>query len=139
MCLPRKKRDARLEQPPFSGYVAGWGSRKKLRLGESTGPLSPTLQQVEAPLVANKVCKRSSIYTYDKSNYFCAGYRKKAKAPCFSDVGSPMVVQSPRTGRWVVLGLFGWSEGCGQPNKYAYYTRVTKYRRWILSVLHRVH
>lgn len=139
VCLPRRKRDGRLEKPPYSGFVAGWGSRKKIRLGENTGLMSPTLQQVGAPLVHDKICSRSSIYPYDKASYLCAGYRKRAKAPCFRDVGSPLVVQSPKTGRWVVLGLFAWSEGCAQPKKYAYYTRMTRYRRWILSVIHSGH
>ncbi|XP_031550169.1 transmembrane protease serine 6-like [Actinia tenebrosa] len=139
VCIPRRKRDSRLEKPPNYGTVAGWGTTKKIRIGQATGPLSVELQQVTIPIVPNKECKRASIYRYDSSLNFCAGYRKKPKDPCFADIGSPLVMQNPRTGRWVVVGLFGWSEGCAQPRKYSYYTRVSKYSRWILSVIRRRH
>lgn len=139
VCIPRKRRDSRLEKPPNYGTVAGWGTTKKIYIGQATGPLSVKLQQVKVPIVSNKECKRAATYGYDSSLNFCAGYRKKPKDPCFSDIGSPLVMQNPRTGRWVVVGLFGWNVGCAQPRKYSYYTRVSKYRRWILSVIRRRH
>ncbi|EDO43338.1 predicted protein, partial [Nematostella vectensis] len=137
VCITKRKRDVALENPPNYGTVAGWGTTRKIRLGYPVGPLSAKLLQVTVPIVSNEECKRASIYTYDSAFTFCAGFRRKPLAPCFGDVGSPMVIQSPRTGRWVIVGLFGWSEGCAQPRKYAYYTRVSKYRRWIHSIVKR--
>ncbi|XP_048587009.1 coagulation factor IX isoform X2 [Nematostella vectensis] len=137
VCITKRKRDVALENPPNYGTVAGWGTTRKIRLGYPVGPLSAKLRQVTVPIVSNEECKRASIYTYDSAFTFCAGFRRKPLAPCFGDVGSPMVIQSPRTGRWVIVGLFGWSEGCAQPRKYAYYTRVSKYRRWIHSIVRR--
>ena len=139
VCIPKRKRDKVLEKPLRYGTVAGWGSTKPIRLGEPTGPLSAVLREVTVPIVPDKECKEASIYTYHRESTFCAGFKKKPKDPCFGDVGSPLVMQHPRSGRWIVIGLFGWSEGCGRPRKYAYYTRVSKYRKWINSNVKRGH
>lgn len=131
VCVPKRKRDKILEKPLQYGTVAGWGSTRSIRLGEPTGPLSAELRQVTVPIVPDKECKQATIYKYSQETTLCAGFKKKPKDPCFGDVGSPLVMQHPRSGRWIVIGLFGWSEGCGKPRKYAYYTRVSKYRKWI--------
>lgn len=131
VCVPKRKRDKILEKPLQFGTVAGWGSTRAIRLGEPTGPLSAELRQVTVLIVPDKECKEATIYSFDKETTLCAGFKKKPKDPCFGDVGSPLVMQHPRSGRWIVIGLFGWSEGCGRPRKYAYYTRVSKYRKWI--------
>ena len=135
VCVPKRKKDALLEKPSQYGTVAGWGSTKRIRLGERTGPLSAELRQVTVPLVPDKECKEATVYTYDTDLTFCAGFKKEPKDPCFGDVGSPLVIQHPHSGRWIAVGLFGWSEGCGRPRKYAYFTRVSKYRKWINSVV----
>lgn len=134
-CVPKRKRDKILESPLQYGTVAGWGSTKPISIGERTGPLSAKLRQVTVPIIPDKECKQATIYSYRKEDTLCAGFKRKPKDPCFGDIGSPLVMQNPRSGRWTVIGLFGWSEGCGQPRKYAYYTRVSKYRKWINSVV----
>lgn len=135
VCVPKRKRDKILENPLQYGTVAGWGSTKPISMGEFTGPLSAKLRQVTVPIVPDKECKEATIYSYRKEDTLCAGFRRKPKDPCFGDIGSPLVMQNPRSGRWTVIGLFGWSEGCGKPRKYAYYTRVSKYRKWINLVV----
>ncbi|KAK2566870.1 Transmembrane protease serine 6 [Acropora cervicornis] len=135
VCVPKRKRDKILESPLQYGTVAGWGSTKPISIGERTGPLSAKLRQVTVPIIPDKECKQATIYSYRKEDTLCAGFKRKPKDPCFGDIGSPLVMQNPRSGRWTVIGLFGWSEGCGQPRKYAYYTRVSKYRKWINSVV----
>lgn len=135
VCVPKRKRDKILESPLQYGTVAGWGSTKPISIGEPTGPLSAKLRQVTVPIIPDKECKQATIYSYRKEDTLCAGFKRKPKDPCFGDIGSPLVMQNPRSGRWTVIGLFGWSEGCGQPRKYAYYTRVSKYRKWINSVV----
>lgn len=135
VCVPKRRRDKILEKPLQYGTVAGWGSTRPIRLGEPTGPLSAKLRQVTVPIVPDKECKEATVYSYRKEDTLCAGFKRKPKDPCFGDIGSPLVVQNPRSGRWIVIGLFGWSEGCGKPKKYAYYTRVSKYRKWINSIV----
>lgn len=135
VCIPKGKRDKALEKPMQYGTVAGWGSTKPIRLGESPGPLSAELRQVTVPIIPDKECKQATIYSYNKEDTLCAGFKRKPKDPCFGDIGSPLVMQNPRSGRWNVIGLFGWSEGCGKPRKYAYYTRVSRYRKWIRSIV----
>lgn len=139
MCIPRKKKDLQLEKPPNYGTVAGWGTTRKISLGQYPGSYSTKLREVTVPIVPTRECQRASIYDYDSSLNFCAGFKRIPKSPCMGDIGSPLVMQNPRTGRWLVVGLFGWSEGCGQPRKYSYFTRVSKYKRWIISVIRRRH
>ena len=66
----------------------------------------------------------------------CAGdtTNKLVNSPCIGDIGSPLTIKDPKTGRWVLLGLFSWSEGCGQTKKYSYYTRVSWYTKWINDI-----
>lgn len=135
--MSKRQRDAQLERPPHYGTVAGWGTGRKIKLGQKPGPLLSRLREATVPLVSDEQCLKATIYTYDRRSTFCAGFKVKPGSPCFGDVGSPLVIHSPLKRRWLVIGLFGWSEGCGQPKKYAYYTRVSKYRKWIHSVIKR--
>lgn len=135
--MSKRQRDSNLEGPPHYGTVAGWGSVKRIKLGENAGQLSRKLREVTVPLVSDKQCKKASIYKYDPKFTFCAGFKVRSDSPCLGDVGSPLVIYSPLKKRWLVIGLFGWSEGCGKPKKYAYYTRVSRYRKWIYSFVNK--
>lgn len=64
----------------------------------------------------------------------CAGTLDNQVAPCIGDGGSPLAIQNPQTKRWALLGLYSWSEGCAQPSKFSYYTRVAKFHRWITEI-----
>ena len=120
--------------------IAGWGLTTPMTLPQilKTGPefrpiFSGVLQDVEIPLVPSYRCSSPTSYFYSRKTMLCAGdnKRKLINSPCIGDIGSPLTIRDPKTKRWTLLGLFSWSEGCGQPKRYSYYTRVGWYTQWI--------
>jgi len=79
--------------------------------------------------------QKQTAYYFHKKTMLCAGILDNPAAPCIGDGGSPLMLEDPETKKWILLGLFSWSEGCGQPSKYSYYTRVSRYRRWIADTV----
>ncbi|MBK8457857.1 MAG: serine protease [Phyllobacteriaceae bacterium] len=71
-------------------------------------------------------------------NMMCAGVQTGARSSCFGDSGGPLF--DPAGGKPVQLGIVSWGEGpqdaeiaCGYADVYAVYTRVAKYRDWIVA------
>lgn len=107
----------------------GWGDTQAQR---SSYPNQ--LQEVELPLVSNQYC--SAMFGNDDGeitdNMLCAGFPEGGKDSCFGDSGGPLVI--PHTGGGYLLeGIVSWGNGCGQPNSYGVYTRVSKMRDWIFE------
>ena len=120
--------------------ISGWGLTDPLKLKRTYSKsrdflFSGVLQDIRLPIVGPSKCTMKTPYYFNRKTMLCAGILDKEISPCIGDGGSPLTIQDPVTKRWVLLGLFSWSEGCAQPSKYSYYTRVTKYRRWIKSVI----
>lgn len=122
--------------------VSGWGITTEMTLPQilrtSSKDLiySGVLQDVDIPLIPSYKCGKATSYFYRKKTMLCAGdtTNKLVNSPCIGDIGSPLTIKDPKTGRWVLLGLFSWSEGCGQTKKYSYYTRVSWYTKWINDI-----
>ena len=69
-------------------------------------------------------------------NMLCAGWREGGTDACQNDSGGPLVCQVPgNEGRWALYGVVNYGQGCGAPDKYGVYARVTKYSTWIDSVI----
>ncbi|XP_068229151.1 trypsin-1-like [Palaemon carinicauda] len=104
ICLPDLSKD-------YSGFVAvttGWGSVSE------GGPLSSVLNEVEVAILTREEC--DSYYpSRITDRMICAGYPEGGKDRCAGDTGGPLVVRDD-DGRWVLLGLASWGDGCGQPN-----------------------
>lgn len=71
-------------------------------------------------------------------NMMCAGVKTGARSACYGDSGGPLF--DPGKGKPVQLGIVSWGEGpedsdikCGHAEVYAVYTRVAKYRDWIVA------
>ncbi|KAH0518736.1 Transmembrane protease serine 6 [Microtus ochrogaster] len=124
VCLPAR---SHFFEPGQHCWITGWGA---LREG---GPSSSTLQKVDVQLVPQDLC--SEAYRYQVTpRMLCAGYRKGKKDACQGDSGGPLVCREP-SGRWFLAGLVSWGLGCGRPNFFGVYTRVTRVINWIQQVL----
>lgn len=103
----------------------GWGYT-----GES-GDVQNVLRRVGVQIVSNEACNAPGAYAGGiTSGMLCAGFRVGGKDSCQGDSGGPLVV-SNGNGGFYQAGIVSWGEGCGQPNKYGVYTRVSAYRSWI--------
>ncbi|XP_076154871.1 transmembrane protease serine 9-like [Alosa pseudoharengus] len=108
-------------------WVTGWGTIEE---GESV--LYPgVLQEVEVPVVDNKVCDELFTSTEITENMICAGLREGGKGPCQGDAGGPMVNKEDSV--WVQSGVVSFGIGCARPNLPAVYARVSRYEDWIKS------
>nr|XP_060515452.1 transmembrane protease serine 6 [Panthera onca] len=97
------------------------------------GPTSNGLQKVDVQLIPQDLC--SEAYRYQVTpRMLCAGYRKGKKDACQGDSGGPLVCKEP-SGRWFLAGLVSWGLGCGRPNYFGVYTRITGVIGWIQQVL----
>jgi secreted trypsin-like serine protease len=66
----------------------------------------------------------------------CAGLESGKRDSCNGDSGGPVIVRGPAG--FLQVGIVSWGEipigaesGCGIPQLYAYYTRISSYKDWI--------
>ncbi|XP_062852989.1 transmembrane protease serine 6 isoform X2 [Trichomycterus rosablanca] len=123
-CLPESTHQF---EPDLLCWVTGWGALK-----EGGGP-SNTLQKVDVRLVSEAACIRSYGYVITP-RMLCAGYRSGKKDACQGDSGGPLVCQE-MSGRWFLAGVVSWGRGCGRPDYYGVYTRITKLTNWIKQII----
>ncbi|CAG2172447.1 unnamed protein product, partial [Oppiella nova] len=106
--------------------VSGWGHTAQ------GGENSPVLMEVPVPVWNNSDCYDSYINTTKVTyNMLCAGYREGGKDSCQNDSGGPLMLRSKMNGRWMLIGIVSWGEGCAQPNYPGVYTRVSEYIDWV--------
>ncbi|XP_068212683.1 serine protease 33-like [Palaemon carinicauda] len=125
VCLPDSSKN-------YSGSVAvttGWGSVSE------GGPSSSVLNEVEVVILTREEC--DSYYPGRiLDRMICAGYPEGGKDRCTGDTGGPLVVRDD-DGRWVLLGLASWGDGCGQPNAPGVYFNILTMADGLLSQLPR--
>ncbi|XP_017283958.1 prostasin-like [Kryptolebias marmoratus] len=102
-------------------WVTGFGS-----LSGTQPQLPDMLQEVNVPVVSNRVCSQSYAIT---SNMICAGLTEGGKDSCQGDSGGPLVSRTGTT--WVQAGVVSFGRGCAEPNFPGVYARVSEYQTWI--------
>uniref|UniRef100_A0A8C2Z6M4 Peptidase S1 domain-containing protein n=1 Tax=Cyclopterus lumpus TaxID=8103 RepID=A0A8C2Z6M4_CYCLU len=117
-CLPPPTHQL---EPGLLCWVTGWGS--------TLSYASNVLQKVDVRLVSEEACVRTYGHLVTP-RMLCAGYRSGDKDACQGDSGGPLVCQEP-SGRWFLAGVVSWGRGCGRPDYYGVYTRVTRLTDWI--------
>ncbi|CAL8331838.1 unnamed protein product [Lota lota] len=124
VCLPPPSHQF---TPSLLCWVTGWGALQE------NGQGSNVLQMVGVQLVSEESCARS----YGNSvtpRMLCAGYRQGGRDACQGDSGGPLVCQGP-LGNWLLAGVVSWGVGCGRPDYYGVYSRITKLSAWIRDTI----
>lgn len=117
--------DAQLAAGGRNATAIGWGYTAE------GGDVQNVLRRVALQIVSNDACNAPGAYAGGiTAGMLCAGFRAGGKDSCQGDSGGPLVV-SNGNGTFYQAGVVSWGEGCGQPNKYGVYTRVSAYRSWI--------
>lgn len=129
ICLPSELRGETLLQTGQRGTVAGWGSTDGTRENHSN-----VLKKAKLTIRDFSTCSaQHSRYTLT-SNMFCALGGNRAtnvRDACNGDSGGPFIVESEE--RSYVVGIVSWGVGCGDINRPGVYTRVSRFRSWILQ------
>ncbi|WP_052573802.1 serine protease [Haloferula sp. BvORR071] len=123
---------AELAVPGTFATVTGWGDTTD---GNRQYPAQ--LQEVQVPIVDLAVANATAAYEGTLTeNMLPAGYQAGGKDSCSGDSGGPLLVPSAAspTG-FMQAGIvsFGSDQGCAVPDAYGIYSRVEKFRRFILG------
>ncbi|NXF38488.1 TMPS4 protease, partial [Nyctibius bracteatus] len=111
--------------PGTSLWVIGWGYTQE------HGKLSETLQQAEVKLIDKESCNLAAYHGEVTGRMLCAGLPQGGVDTCQGDSGGPLLY---RSGRWQVVGIVSWGQGCGTPSTPGVYTSVRAYLGWIHAV-----
>jgi secreted trypsin-like serine protease len=107
--------------------VSGWGLTDV-----SLNRKSATLLAAELPFQTNVVCNGPESYNgFVKDSMFCAGYLQGGTDACTYDSGGPAVAF--HKGRIILFGIVSFGEDCGKPKKFSVFTRISRYKKWILT------
>jgi hypothetical protein len=101
--------------------------------GSKYWAMTDQLKHATVPAVKNEVCREA--YRHSKAavgpQQICAGLRWGAEDTCEGDSGGPLVLLVPSTHCPMQVGVVSWGIGCGEPNAYGVYSRVSAYEDWI--------
>ena len=105
--------------------AAGWG------LTTEGTEVSNILRQVTVQIVSKQTCNGLAAYSGAITDrMLCAGFPEGGKDSCQGDSGGPLMV-SDKQGGYFQAGIVSWGEGCGRPNKFGVYTRVSTIADWV--------
>nr|CAI5819923.1 unnamed protein product [Callosobruchus analis] len=125
-CLSK---DHSASQPGTWCEVSGWGAVDP----DDAEVLSPVLKVAAVPVVPLDICRKKTFYggrtQQILDSMLCAGYLKGGVDACGGDSGGPLMCE--QDGRWEVVGIVSWGDGCAKKNKPGVYTRVSSFDGWI--------
>ncbi|XP_058791265.1 transmembrane protease serine 9-like [Phymastichus coffea] len=109
-----------------SAVASGWGTLKE------NGKASCLLQSVDLPVMSQTDCRINTDYKPRAitDNMMCAGYSEGKKDSCQGDSGGPLVVERA-DGKYELIGVVSWGNGCARAGYPGVYSRVTRYLDWI--------
>ena len=126
VCLPDSGAEFR---PGTLGYVTGWGVQV---YPKNRYPWPNVLQQAPVRVVSTSTCNEPKSYGgHITDSMLCAGYQQGGQDSCQGDSGGPLVVRYQVTGKYVLTGITSWGAGCGVPDKYGVYAKVSNFVDWI--------
>ncbi len=108
--------------------VIGWGNR----IDPGTD-FPDALQQVNVPIISNDTCDAGVYEGRITDNMLCAGRPQGGIDSCQGDSGGPLVIQ--QNNQWLQVGVVSWGFGCGQPDQYGIYARVSQFGNWISETI----
>ncbi|KFO27592.1 Vitamin K-dependent protein C [Fukomys damarensis] len=130
ICLPDSGLAEReLTQAGQETIVTGWGYQSE-RKGDAKRSPTFILNFIRIPVAPRNECVQV-MKNVVSENMLCAGVLGDPRDACDGDSGGPMVASFQ--GTWFLVGLVSWGEGCGLPNNYGIYTKVSHYLDWIHS------
>jgi transmembrane serine protease 9 len=107
----------------------GWG------LTAEGTQVSNVLRRVTVQVFSNKTCNGVASYAGTVTDrMMCAGFPEGGKDSCQGDSGGPLVA-TDAAGNYFQAGVVSWGEGCGRPNKFGVYTRVSTIQSWVADRL----
>jgi len=120
-CLPT---DTTKTYAGQSAIVSGWGTTS------SGGSVSPVLKETTVLIVSSSdpTCTKYGSITNEKMCAYTAGTDS-----CQGDSGGPLVVKED--GRYTVVGVVSYGNGCATPGYAGVYARVTNYLSWINPII----
>uniref|UniRef100_A0A803TR23 Transmembrane serine protease 6 n=1 Tax=Anolis carolinensis TaxID=28377 RepID=A0A803TR23_ANOCA len=124
ICLPA---GSHLFEPGLLCWISGWGAVKE------GGHTSKILQKADVQLVQQDICNEAYHYQVTP-RMLCAGYQDGNKDSCQGDSGGPLACQEV-SGKWFLAGVVSWGIGCGRPNHYGVYTRITSVMGWMKQAM----
>ncbi|XP_071287227.1 coagulation factor X-like, partial [Agelaius tricolor] len=125
-CLPKVDFANEVLMKQKSGRVSGFGREY------DGGQLPKKLKVLELPYVNKSTCEQSTYFVVTE-NMFCAGYDTEQKDACQGDSGGPHVTRYKDT--YFVTGIVSWGEGCARKGKYGVYTKLSRFLRWVRTVM----
>jgi hypothetical protein len=122
--------EAALTNTGVLATVSGWGRT----VAGSSASAQQVLRDVDVPLVSLATANATTAYAGSlTANMLPAGLAAGGKDSCQGDSGGPLTVPSPVGPGRMLAGVVSFGEGCGQPNAYGIYTRVSVFREFVLG------
>ncbi|CAM2097339.1 unnamed protein product [Caretta caretta] len=132
LCLPGGSPEYELEKGRL-GYISGWGrTENRSRVYHLMKAQIPVVDMAQCRSVKPKPPADSTTFQFT-DNMVCAG--DGTKDSCSGDSGGAYAIKDPHNDKqYYVGGLVSWGPQCGT---YGLYTRVGRYRDWIIGTMSR--